>query len=414
MPIATYERQRALLVTLVKALALLATLLLLALVYLLVRLCRLEARRRDARAFSRLRDEDGDGDGDGDDKSEGRGGGGGGVGDESWPRSVDDVRRSLQLLEEERQALEMKKGQMLVEAEWPREAERRRSAAKVEELTAELEAAREAKRRAEAEAEALAQWKSPARGDVAIPAATLSMAVTGLVGASAAGVEESEEAQAEQAALLSEAQGILSELIEERMALQEARDEFLETTGREMGADEVAAAAAYSGLPHGDGGTTGEQELLEEVVQRTEKVRELQSALVQQLVTPARVSIGSTGGRHSLASRASLILGNGVGGVGGVGGVAGGDVGGDGGVGGVAGGGVAPDVVRMPSLDAMLGNSDDDGSSEDAEGPSMEDGCSIDLRSEGADSTPGYERFVPPLPRDDDGAPSTPPPPRRA
>ena len=139
--------------------------------------------------------------------------------------------------------------------------------------------------------EALAQWKSPARGDVAIPAATLSMAVTGLVGASAAGVEESEEAQAEQAALLSEAQGILSELIEERMALQEARDEFLETTGREMGADEVAAAAAYSGLPHGDGGTTGEQELLEEVVQRTEKVRELQSALVQQLVTPARVSI---------------------------------------------------------------------------------------------------------------------------
>ena len=113
---------------------------------------------------------------------------------------------------------------------------------------------------------------------------------------------------------LEEAQVLLGMLIEERLLLQEARDEFLDARaatqddldidssayehfgsngvldGTDKECEPGSPSSTGSQLPD-DGGVEDEQRahaLLDELVQRTERVHELQDALVSRLATPPR------------------------------------------------------------------------------------------------------------------------------
>ena len=113
---------------------------------------------------------------------------------------------------------------------------------------------------------------------------------------------------------LEEAQVLLGMLIEERLLLQEARDEFLDASaatrddldidssayehfgsngvldGTDKECEPGSPGSTGSRLPE-DGGLEDEQRahaLLDELVQRTERVHELQDALVSRLATPPR------------------------------------------------------------------------------------------------------------------------------
>ena len=240
-------------------------------------------------------------------------------------RTASDVRAALAALEEQRRLHE----------EWARE--RRASEARIAAVEAELEAERAKNLQRPPQLSRSNEIPSSAGGGVKngderertssdSPSSdnpdVASLAAINLFQGSEEGGEVS------QLERLEEAQELLGLLIEERMLLQEAREDFFEAQGD--GEDEseaydplsmelpsTAVYRTYSGEqlqrrpgsrgsgsspsrastpvpapaadPVGDDNDERSHALLDELVQRTERVHALQSALVRHLVTPDRV-----------------------------------------------------------------------------------------------------------------------------